>query len=260
MSLFPLLTGCLSGLLYPAPDYPVPEQPPAPLRAVPLRLPSGEGLSAWAWIVDEPAHPGRPIVLCFHGNGENLGTLLASGQLDSFMARKIEFLAVDYPGYGRSEGRASETSVRAAGKVALAFLRETYPERPVIIAGWSLGAAAAMQTVATGPGGFAGIVLLSPWATLTEVGRLHAPAFLQFFVSDRYDSRAVARGVREPVLIMHGQADTLIPVSQGFELSREFPDRGRVKFIPLPAVGHNDLSGDPRVLRELKEFTGQFSD
>ena len=237
---------CLSGLLYPAPNYHVPSPPPAPFEEVMLEA-AGERIHAYAHWGDGTG----PVLLYFHGNGENLGTMLASRLLDDFLERGISFLTLDYPGYGRSTGRPGEDRTRAAGLAGLEYIKKKYPNRPVVIGGWSLGAAVAMQTAGAAEGRYDALALLSPWATLKETAGVHGMAWLRFLLSDRYDSRAVAREARVPVLIVHGEEDTLIPASQGIALSKEFPNQNQVRLITLSGVGHNDLLGRKQTRDEL---------
>lgn len=247
-----MLPQCISHFfLYPRPQYAVPSPPPAPFREVDLRLPGGEAISAWSWIRSEEQ---GPLMLYFHGNGENLGTMLDGGQLGQFVRHEIEFLAVDFPGYGRSEGWPSEDSVRAAGRAGVQYLRQTYPRRPLVIAGWSLGAAAAMQTVAASPGDYQGLALFSPWTSLREIGAVHFGWAGRSLAGSQYDSRRVARAVRAPVLLIHGRNDTIIPFEQGRALAGEFPDPDRVRFVPLVGTGHNDLFDHPEVWLELRSY------
>jgi pimeloyl-ACP methyl ester carboxylesterase len=152
-------------MLYPAPPVPVPSPPPAPLEEVRLRLSNGN--EAVAWFL---AGPG-PVVVFFHGNGENLETLRWSGLFEELGGLGVAVLAVDFPGYGRSTGTPSEEGLIASGDAAVAWVRENHPERPLVIAGWSLGAALAIATVDRHPDAVRGLIALSPWTTLAEVAR-----------------------------------------------------------------------------------------
>ena len=67
-------------------------------------------ISSWHLPADHlPAS--RPVALFFHGNGENLETMRQTGLFGELAGLQIGFAAVDYPGYGRSGGRASEESL-----------------------------------------------------------------------------------------------------------------------------------------------------
>lgn len=244
-----LLYGCgVRSLIYPAPPVRVPSPAPPPLLEVSLDS-GGKPVSAWRL----PGEAGRSCVLYFHGNGENLETLRQSGLFGDFARLGVEVLAIDYPGYGRSAGEPSEAANLEAAEAALAWARYERPDAKVTVCGWSLGAAVAIQLAARHPADVDRLVLMSPWSSLRDVARLHYPAFMVgALLSERYDSLAVASGVRAPTLLVHGEDDAIIPVQQGETLSRALG--GEARFVRVPGAGHNDLLGEPATWHHLGDF------
>jgi pimeloyl-ACP methyl ester carboxylesterase len=237
-------------MLYPAPPVPVPTPPPPPLAEVWLNLPKGERVLAWT--SKEAAPEGAPVVVFFHGNGENLETLRYAGLLEDFRRLGIAFLATDYPGYGRSSGTPSEEGLLATGEAAVAWARKQHPGRPVVVCGWSLGAAVAVAMAARHPEEVAGLIALSPWTTLDEIARLIFPGFaVKALLRERYDSLAAARQIRVPALVIHGEMDDIIPVEQGERVAKALAG-GR--WVSVPRAGHNDLMGQPVVWQEIGRF------
>lgn len=254
-------------VLYPNPPVTVPSPPPGGIEEVRLPLPTGG--RAVAWTVRPSALPdGAPVAVFFHGNGENLETMRRSGLFARLRHLPAISLAVDYPGYGRSEGSPGEKSILASGEAAVAWAREQHPERPVVLVGWSLGAAAAAATAADGDGteSIAGIALLSPWTRLADVAAVHFPRFLvRWAVRERYDSldaarRVAARGI--PTLVIHGERDTIIPAEQGGRIAEALREAGAesgapTRWLPIPVAGHNDLLSYPEVWDALDRFLVQ---
>ena len=239
-------------MLYPAPPVPVPSPPPAPLEEVGLDLATGSRAVGWAWT--DPGLPARaPLALFFHGNGENLETLRWSGFYEEMRRLGIPFLAVDFPGYGRSPGTASEEGLMAAGDAAVAWARELHPERPVVASGWSLGAAVAIAAADRNAGKVNGLIALSPWTTLAEVAVGIFPAVaVKAMLRETYDSRSAAKRIRVPALVVHGELDDLIPVAQGREIAEVLG--GSARWVPVPRTGHNDLLAKPVVWQEMAAF------
>ena len=239
-------------MLYPAPSVPVPSPPPAPLEEVRLDLATGERVGAWA-LAAPGLRPEAPVVLFFHGNGENLETLRWAGFFEELDGLGVAVLATDFPGYGRSTGTPSEEGLIATGEAALAWARERHPERPVVVAGWSLGAALAIALVARHPGEVRGLIALSPWTTLAEVASEIFPAFaVKAMLRERYDSREVARSIRVPALVVHGERDDLIPVGQGREIASLLA--GPTRWVEVRGAAHNDLLGRRQVWEEIGDF------
>lgn len=235
-------------MIYPAPPVRVPSPAPPPLEEVVL---DAGGVRVVGWL--QAARSGvRPLVVYFHGNAENLETLRQSGLYDEFSRLGADLLAVDYPGYGRSAGAPSESANIAAAEAALAWAVNRRPAR-LVVAGWSLGAAVAIQLASRHPGEVDRLVLMSPWSSLGELARQHYPAFLVgAFLREGYDSVGAASAVRCPTIVLHGGADSIIPADHGERLARALG--GRARLVNIAGAGHNDLLGEPQVWRELGAF------
>jgi pimeloyl-ACP methyl ester carboxylesterase len=133
----------------------------------------------------------------------------------------------------------------------VAWIREHHPDRPLVLFGWSLGAAAAIGTAARHPAELRGLVALSPWTSLPDVARLHFPGFVvQGLLKESYDSLSAARQIHVPSLVMHGTKDPLIPVEQGTSVAGALAAR----WIPVTQAAHNDLLAQDEVWEEVARF------
>ena len=242
-----MMDSVVRSMVYPAPPIRVPSPPPPPLVEVPLEA-GGHAVSAWylpppkspAGAEAQPGATRAPVVLMLHGNGENLETMRQADLFADFGALGAGVLAVDYPGYGRSEGTPSEEANVAAAGAAWKWLGRNAAGHPRVIAGWSLGAAVAAQLAVRGGADTAGVMLLSPWDRLVEVARLHFPAWLVGpLLPERYDSASAAAHIRAPALVVHGDRDTIIPVELGRRLYAALPEPKR--WVEVRGAGHNDL-------------------
>ena len=247
-----ILLGCsVRHIVYPAPPVSVPE-PPGPLRGQEWGLEDGTRISAWVYEGRSLA-PVRPVVLFLHGNGENLETMRRAGLFEDLLALDVPFVALDYPGYGRSTGVPSEASLLEAGSLVLEWMRLRFESRPVVIVGWSLGAAVAIGLVAARPDSCKGLVAMSAWTSLAEVGASHFPRWLvELALTDRYESAKEAARITCPSLVIHGSEDRIIPVEQGRKVAATLG----ADWVEVPAVGHNDLLGRDVVWERLSGFLG----
>jgi hypothetical protein len=247
-------------MLYPVPPFRVPSPPPRPFVEVPL---AAEGRALSAWWLPPPEGQGSavaarggaplPVVLMLHGNGENLETMRQSGLFEDYRRAGAGVLALDYPGYGRSAGTPSEAANVAAAGAAFDWLRGQAGGRPVVVAGWSLGAAVAAQVAARRPDEVAAVMLLSPWDRLDEVARLHFPGWMvSAMLAERYDSAAVAPRIAAPALVVHGERDEIIPATLGRRLFDALP--GPKRWVEVRGAGHNDLLGRPEAWQAIASF------
>jgi uncharacterized protein len=233
-------------MIYPAPPVAVPEKPPAAFTRPVWDL----EIDAWLY---EPERPGaKQVMLYFHGNGENLETLRQSGLLQELQQFQIPFLAIDYPGYGRSKGRASEDSILRNSAGAVKWLQSRFQDDLIILCGWSLGASVAVQT-AQQTGKANALIAMSTWTSLRDVAVLHFSEWLiGFALKERYDALEAAKDITCPVLMIHGELDDLIPASQGKKVAAAM--KAPVRWILLPSVSHNDLLSQPVVWKEIATF------
>lgn len=236
-------------MLYPAPAFPVPVAAPDALEEVHLELPDGGRVHGWARV-----NPEADIALvALHGNGENLGTLAYSGVFASLSQMGVSFLALDYPGYGRSPGKPTERGNVEAALAGLRWWEQRQPEARRVLFGWSLGAAVALQAARREPSRLAGLVLFSPWSSLEAVAREHFPGWLiRIGLLERYDSAEAAAEIQVPALVVHGREDQIIPVAQGAAVAERLA--GPTRWVEVPGAGHNDLLSREKVWDELSDF------
>jgi hypothetical protein len=98
------------------------------------------------------------------------------------------------------------------------------------------------------------VVLLSPWSRLADTAAVHFPGFVaRPLVGERYDSLAATPRIAAPVLVIHGEADRIIPAVQGERLAEALAEREGVdtRWIAVPGAGHNDLLGRGVVWEEI---------
>jgi len=231
-------------LLYPAP--PRWGAPPRPADAEPVWL-SASDARIEAWYLPPTGGVGlagpAPLLLFAHGNGELIDYW--PGEFDEPREWGLGVLLVEYPGYGRSAGRASEPTI-AAGMLAAYDWAAAEPriDRARIIAyGRSLGGGATCALIGARP--LAGLILESAFTSVRAFARgFGAPGFL---VRDPFDNLARLQRYQGPLLVIHGENDREIPVRHGKALAAAVP-AAELRLLPC---GHNDC---PRQWSLIKTF------
>jgi len=174
--------------------------------------------------------------LWFYGNGENIAAI--HPVLRDFQPPGAALLAVDYPGYGGSQGRATEGGLYAAAGAAYAALvaHPGVDPRRIYVYGRSLGSAVATYTATRHP--VAGLILESPFTSAPAMAR-HLYGFLpRFALRLQLDNLVSIRQVRCPVLLFHGTADRLVPTAMGMQVAAAAA--GPVEVVLIHGSGHND--------------------
>ena len=222
--------------------------PPAPTyrdTADILKVPTSGGERIAAVYLPNPA--ATYTVLLSHGNAEDLGWVLPS--LPPLRDLGFGVFAYDYRGYGLSEGRASEQHVYADIDAAYDYLTRELrvPAARIILYGRSLGAGAAVDLAARQSVG--GLILESPFLTAFRV--MTRIPLLPF---DRFRNVDKIGRVRCPVLVMHGEADEIVPLWHGQQLFERAP--GPKMFLAVPGAHHNDFMSvaGARYVTALRDF------
>lgn len=226
------LAGCMTYrmALFPAPHGPAPSPPPgATLRE--LRADDAVPVLAFHF----PAPPGARTIVHFHGNGETVQNGFPLGQ--SLAARGLGVLLVEYRGYGPSTASPSEQGLYLDAKAALDALAAegTGPDQ-IVLSGTSLGSGVAAEMAAQGRG--AALVLISPYTSIPRVADRFVP-FLptRSIIQDRFETLEKTSRIHVPTLIIHGDADEVIP----YEMGKELASRLAAHLITVPGGHHNDL-------------------
>lgn len=215
-------------------------------NGVRLRFHTSQGSQTAFYIPPRANTSGLPqtIWLCFCGNGSlALDWLHFTGAWDANFA----YLLVDYPSYGDCEGKPTPGRIRESSKAAFAALAQhlQVPKADVrprlAVLGHSLGCAAALMAaedldVRRG-------VLLSPFTSMTDMGRIVLGWPLCYLNLHRFDNRKTLRHVATRadarIVIFHDSDDEVIPVRMGRELAAAHPQA--VTFHEVPGAHHNDI-------------------
>lgn len=185
-----------------------------------------------------PEPEGRPAVLFLHGNAQEVYSW--SPVRDDLCALECPMLLIDYRGYGKSRGEPGEQGLYSDGRAALEWLEgEGFGQDDIVVFGKSLGGAVTCE-IARGRQ-LKGLVLESTFTSLASVARNLFPFAPRYVPAAAvYNSIDKLREIECPIMVIHGDIDALIPVSEGLAL---YEAAGEPKELFLvEGAGHNDVS------------------
>ena len=229
-------------ILFPRP--PVAGAPPRPPFVEQIWLNTSFGrVEAWYLPAIEPAGERAPLLLFAHGNGELIDYW--PGEFDEPRRWGAGVLLIEYPGYGRSEGSPSQTSIAEAMLAAYEWARQhaRVDASRIIPYGRSLGGGAAAIVSIERP--VPALILESSFSSVAAFAAgFGAPRFL---VRDPFDSVSAVKSFTGPILILHGDRDDIVPPHHARALAMA-ASNATLTFMPC---GHNDC---PRPWTELRVF------
>ena len=202
------------------------------------------GIRLHGWVLN----PGQPQALLYFGGNSELITHRRGFFEDVFSNYSVYL--INYRGYGRSEGRPSETALFSD---ALAIYDRLCLQHDSIIAyGRSLGSGIAVYLASERP--LQRLILLTPYDSITRLAQKLYPMFpVQLLLKDRFDSAARADRVDEPVLITSAEFDHEVPLAHTLALKRRFT-RARLTYRMIAGAAHNNIVDFPDYRETVREF------
>lgn len=218
-------------------------------QAEEVTLVSADGERLIAWHV-APRGP-KAVVLYFQGNAG--ASNLRAERFAWLTADGTGLLALSYRGYGGSTGKPSEDGLMRDARAAYDFAAARYPAKRIVLWGESLGTAVAIALAAERA--VVGVILDAPFTSAADVGAAAYPfAPVRWLIKDTFRSDQRIARVSAPLLLLHGERDSIIPIAFGerlFALARE-PKR----MVRFPQGNHADLD-DHGAAKVVKEFLAE---
>ncbi len=221
-------------------------EPPAGTEQFDLELPNAQRVHAWFMASSRGAQ--APTVLYLHGRRWNLNNNLF--RLDRWRALDVNLLAIDYRGFGRSTSLLpSQDSAREDIGAALDELVRRQPDAGRrFVYGHSLGGALAISAM-TGPQvpAVAGLIVESTFTSIPDIVRANGYGWLpgiDLLVTMPLPSVEHIARLRTPLLVIHGGADQVVPVSMSDRLyaaARLVPP-GHKRLLQIAGGTHSSAS------------------
>jgi pimeloyl-ACP methyl ester carboxylesterase len=222
--------------------------PPSDFVAWTLRARDGVAVHA----LELPAPPDARVFVYFHNNRETMVHGVALGR--ELRRRGFGVVLPEYRGYGVAKGaEPSEEGLYADADAVLDNLnaRGIGAER-IVLCGMSLGTGVAAEMARRGRG--KALVLIAPYTSLPDVVMDAVPVVpARLLMPDRFDTLRKSADIRVPTLVVHGDADEIIPFWMGRAVARSI---ARARFVNVPGGRHGDLFArdGEHLLREIAAF------
>lgn len=199
----------------------------------------GERLRVWHLTPEEP----RARIVYFHGNGGNLS--IWSQILVPIARQGFEVVAFDYRGFGSSTGTPSEQGLYRDTEAIIALVTDQLRrvDIPTIYWGRSLGSTmAAYAATLRQPDG---VIIEAGFPSMRAIVRSNPVLWaLSWFSTYEFPTARWLARSQAPVLVIHGDRDSVIPYSLGRELHASLP--AGTPFVTVKGGDHNDAEpADP---------------
>jgi len=196
---------------------------------------AADGAKLHGWYYHHP-NP-KAVVLFAHGNAGNVAYWSRVGS-QWRQDLNVSILVFDYRGYGRSEGSPGEAGLLADGRAARAWLakRAGVAEHQIVLFGRSIGGGVVVDLATDGA---RGLILERTFTSIPDAAASHFPWLpVRLVMRNRFDSLAKIKNYHGPLLMSHGDADTVVPMQLGRQLFEAANDPK--EWIMVAGGEHND--------------------
>lgn len=218
-----------------------------------IKVRTQDGLDLFGWY-KAPRSENMPTILWFHGNASNVGWA-ATGAIP-YVKQGYGVLLAEYRGYSTNPGKPSENGIYQDARAFMQWLKQErgVEDDFIILYGESIGSGPAVQLAMEHPG-IHTLVLVAPMTNVLDLASARYPFMpAGMLLKDRYDNLAKITEIESPLIVVHGERDSVIPYAFGKRLFDAAPEPKSM--ITIQDGDHNDLAEyeiAPKILSLLSE-------
>ncbi len=213
-----------------------------------VEISTKDGFALLGWYHEKDIRKNKTI-LFFHGNAGSLENRIH--KLNHFKDMSVNFLIVAWRGFSGNKGKPSEEGLYKDGSSAINWLvREGVKEENIVIYGESLGTGVA--THLSQNKNFAGIVLETPFTSMIDAAKTFYPYIpVSLLLKDKFDNKSKIKNIKVPILIMHGEADQIVPFFMGKKM---YEKANEPKYSYFTKHDNHMMEYDENLVKALSSF------
>jgi len=188
-------------------------------------------------------------ILYFHGNAGQLENRIH--KLNHFKDMNVNFLIIAWRGFSGNDGNPSEKGLYIDGESAIKWLQNKgVEEENIILYGESLGTGVVTQIAQNK--NFAGLILETPFTSMVAAAKNFYPYIpVGLILKDKYKNDEKIKNINIPILIMHGEADQIVPFWMGKKI---YEIANKPKYSYFTKYDDHMMEFDQKLVLTLKTF------
>ena len=213
-----------------------------------VKVKTNDGIELLGWYHEKDLKRFKTI-LFFHGNAGTLENRIH--KLNHFQEMDVNFLIIAWRGFSGNQGKPSEKGLYEDGRSGINWLiNKGVKEENIVIYGESLGTGVA--THLSQKKNFAGVILETPFTSMVDAAKTFYPYIpVNLLLKDKFDNKSKINNIKAPILIMHGEADQIVPFFMGkkiYEIANE------PKYSYFTKHDNHMMEFDENLVKALKSF------
>ncbi len=196
-------------------------------------LTASDGVKIHGWWFPHPQ--AKATILHLHGNAGNLED--RRDLVRNLQQLGVNVLAIDFRGYGKSDGSPNEPGLYADSRAAYDWLLKKTTADRIVVHGESLGGGPACELAATVPCG--GLIIQSAFTSARDMAPRVLPIIPKWLVRTKYDNLEKVARISCRKLFLHGRQDEIVPFDMGERLFAGAAEPKECEWFATS--GHNDV-------------------
>ena len=218
-----------------------------------VQINTSDDINLLGWFHKKDLNRFKTIVY-FHGNAGKLENRIY--KLNHFKDMDVNFLIISWRGFSGNPGKPSEKGLYKDGKSAIAWLKNIgLVEKDIILYGESLGTGVATQIAQNKK--FAGLILETPFTSMVDAAKNFYPYIpVGLILKDRYENDKKIKNINIPILVMHGEADQIVPFKMGKKI---YKIANQPKYSYFTKYDNHMMEYDEKLILALNSFINSLN-
>tara|TARA_Y100000992_G_scaffold72869_1_gene45824 strand:+ start:130 stop:846 length:717 start_codon:yes stop_codon:yes gene_type:complete len=213
-----------------------------------VKVATDDGINLLGWYHEKDIKKYKTI-LFFHGNAGSLENRIH--KLNHFREMNVNFLIIAWRGFSGNKGKPSEKGLYEDGKSSINWLlNKGVKQENIIIYGESLGTGVATHLAQKK--NFAGMILETPFTSMIDAAKNFYPYIpVGLLLKDKFDNKSKIKNISVPILIMHGEADQIVPFYMGKKI---YEIANKPKYSYFTKHDNHMMEYDDNLIKALNSF------
>ena len=213
-----------------------------------VQIKTSDNINLLGWFHKKDLNKFKTVVY-FHGNAGKLENRIH--KLNHFKDMDVNFLIISWRGFSGNSGKPTEKGLYEDGKSTIDWLKNIgLSDKDIVLYGESLGTGIATHIAQNRK--FAGLVLETPFTSMVDAAKNVYPYIpVGILLKDRYENEKKIKHINIPVLVMHGEADQIVPFKMGKKI---YEIANKPKYSYFTKYDNHMMEYDEKLVFALRSF------
>jgi len=213
-----------------------------------VKIKTSDNLELLGWFHEKDLEKFKTIIF-FHGNAGTLENRIY--KLNRLKDLDVNFLIIAWRGFSGNQGKPTENNLYEDGRSAVRWIKDYGVEdENIVLYGESLGTGIATEIAQNN--NFAGVILETPFTSMVDAAKKFYPYIpVKLLLRDKYENIKKIKNITSPILVMHGEADQIVPFAMGQKI---FQEANNPKFSYFTKNDDHMMEFDEKLIGQLNLF------